>query len=111
MSQRDIEEKFMNTFGSISSVSKDQTKLDTSPNNFMTQSSFNSPSHSMPYSFNNRYKSKTYMSEQKCTCPHKGSKTYQRKELKCTCGKDKKNHYNGYQTEKPVREIILICII
>ena len=99
MSQRDIEEKFMNTFGSISSVSKDQTKLDTSPNNFMTQSSFNSPSHSMPYSFNNRYKSKTYMSEQKCTCPHKGSKTYQRRELKCTCGKDKKNHYNGYQTE------------
>ena len=97
MSQKDIEEKFMNTLSNLSNISQEQTKLESSLNNFNTQSSFHSHNNSLYYSKKNKNQSKTDTPVLKCTCRPKGLNTVPRQRLKCTC--NKKNLFKGYETE------------
>ena len=97
MSQRDIEEKFMNTFSNLSNISKEQTKLESSLYNNNTQSSFHSQNNSLYHTMKNKNQSKTYTPQLKCTCRPKGLNTVPRQGLKCTC--NKKNLFRGYETE------------
>ena len=93
MSQKDIEERFMSTFKSTSTVSRDQSKFETTPRNLLTQNSFYSPNNIMNYSNYIRDKSKTYSSRLQCNCP-KRFINFQKGGLRCTCHRNQKNLLN-----------------
>ena len=84
------EEKYLKTNQSSSSTSKDKGKMYTSPNNYMTQSSFKSSNKSTYHATNSNYKSKTFIPRLQCTC-NKGLQTIQKREVNSNYGINERN--------------------
>ena len=84
------EEKYLKTNQSSSSTSKDKGKMYTSPNYYMTQSSFKSSNKSTYHATNSNYKSKTFIPRLQCTC-NKGLQTIQKREVNSNYGINERN--------------------
>ena len=84
------EEKYLKTNQSSSSTSKDKGKMYTSPNYYMTQSSFKSSNKSTYHATNSNYKSKTFIPRLQCTC-NKGLQTIQKREINSIYGNNERN--------------------
>ena len=84
------EEKYLKTNQSSSSTSKDKGKMYTSPNNYMTQSSFKSSNKSTYHATNSNYKSKTFIPRLQCTC-NRGLQTIQKREVNSNYGINERN--------------------
>ena len=84
------EEKYLKTNQSSSSTSKDKGKMYTSPNYYMTQSSFKSSNKSTYHATNSNYKSKTFIPRLQCTC-NRGLQTIQKREVNSNYGINERN--------------------
>ena len=84
------DEKYLKTYQSSSSTSKDKGKMYTSPNYYMTQSSFKSSNKSTYHATNSNYKSKTFIPRLQCTC-NKGLQTIQKREINSIYGNNERN--------------------
>ena len=84
------DEKYLKTYQSSSSTSKDKGKMYTSPNYYMTQSSFKSSNKSTYHATNSNYKSKTFIPRLQCTC-NKGLQTIQKREVNSNYGINERN--------------------
>ena len=84
------EEKYLKTNQSSSSTSKDKGKMYTSPNYYMTQSSFKSSNKSTYHATNSNYKSKTFIPRLQCTC-NRGLQTIQKREINSIYGNNERN--------------------
>ena len=84
------EEKYLKTNQSSSSTSKGKGKMYTSPNYYMTQSSFKSSNKSTYHATNSNYKSKTFIPRLQCTC-NRGLQTIQKREVNSNYGINERN--------------------
>ena len=84
------DEKYLKTYQSSSSTSKDKGKMYTSPNYYMTQSSFKSSNKSTYHATNSNYKSKTFIPRLQCTC-NRGLQTIQKREINSIYGNNERN--------------------
>ena len=84
------DEKYLKTYQSSSSTSKDKGKMYTSPNYYMTQSSFKSSNKSTYHATNSNYKSKTFIPRLQCTC-NRGLQTIQKREVNSNYGINERN--------------------
>ena len=84
------DEKYLKTYQSSSSTSKDKGKMYTSPNYYMTQSSFKSSNKSTYHATNSNYKSKTFIPRLQCTC-NRGLQTIQKREVNSIYGNNERN--------------------